>query len=377
VAKFNSAGDVLWARQAGGPGSQYATSVGLDNAGNCYVAGHTEGTNDFGGIVTIGGSIFVAKYSPAGSPLWVHTAGDYVEAHAVAADGSGNCYVVGSYTSIAHFEGVDLPGKGMYVAKYSADGSLQWVRGVTNSINISADSVAVTSSGDCYVTGWFQYSPTFGTNTITSSGGYDCFIAKYDAAGNFIWVRQVGGTAADYGRDIAVDWEGSCYVAGDFSGTATFGTNQLAAQNRDPFLVKFDSAGNCRWVQQAGGSSLDQSSSLSLDTAGNVVLCGTFRSAANFGTNVLTAVTGDDIFVTKLRSTTTSVPLTLSIAMYAGLTIYNTPGHDVRIEYLNDIQNTNNWLYLTNFILPTSPYLYIDVDSPNYPRGFYRAIESY
>jgi hypothetical protein len=215
-----------------------------------------------------------------------------------------------------------------------------------------------------------------GTNTLSSTNNsYDTFIAKYAAAGNFVWVRQVGGTSADYGRDIAVDWEGSCYVAGDFNGTATFGTNQLTAQNRDPYLVKFDSGGGCHWAQKAGGSSVDQSSSLSLDAAGDVLLCGTFRSTANFGADILTAVGMDDIFITKLRSTTTYYPLTLSIGMYAGLTICNTPGHDIRIEYVNDLQNTNNWLYLTNFILPASPYRYIDTDSLNRPKRYYRAVE--
>ena len=43
------------------------------------------------------------------------------------------------------------------------------------------------------------------------------------------------------------------------------------------------------------------------------------------------------------------------------------------IEFVNEINNTN-WLNLTNIALPFSPYLFIDTDTPNYPKRFYRAL---
>jgi hypothetical protein len=60
--------------------------------------------------------------------------------------------------------------------------------------------------------------------------------------------------------------------------------------------------------------------------------------------------------------------------MYSGLTIYGAVGSYYRIDYVNDLNNTN-WLPLTQLRLPYNPYLFIDTDSPtNHPKRFYRAV---
>lgn len=68
-------------------------------------------------------------------------------------------------------------------------------------------------------------------------------------------------------------------------------------------------------------------------------------------------------------------PATLSLANYAGLTIEGTVGGRYRIEYSPDL-NTNNWLFLTNVVLPQSPFLFVDVQSPGKEKRFYRALAS-
>ena len=63
----------------------------------------------------------------------------------------------------------------------------------------------------------------------------------------------------------------------------------------------------------------------------------------------------------------------LSLQMYAGLTIVGPVGGNYQIDYRNDLNNTN-WFNLTNIVLPSSPYLFIDAASPQSPRRFYRAV---
>ena len=63
----------------------------------------------------------------------------------------------------------------------------------------------------------------------------------------------------------------------------------------------------------------------------------------------------------------------LSLNMYAGLTIVGAVGGNYQIDYRNDLNNTN-WLNLTNVVLPSSPYLFIDTASPQDLRRFYRAV---
>jgi hypothetical protein len=64
----------------------------------------------------------------------------------------------------------------------------------------------------------------------------------------------------------------------------------------------------------------------------------------------------------------------LTIGTYPGLTITGTPGRPVRIEYRESIAPTNSWQTLTNTILPTSPWLFIDAQSASRQRRFYRAV---
>jgi hypothetical protein len=61
-----------------------------------------------------------------------------------------------------------------------------------------------------------------------------------------------------------------------------------------------------------------------------------------------------------------------SINLYAGVTIEGNPGAEYRIDYRTDFGASTNWLTLTNFILPRSPYTWIDYESPGQPKRFYR-----
>ncbi|MBI4658112.1 MAG: immunoglobulin domain-containing protein [Verrucomicrobia bacterium] len=72
-----------------------------------------------------------------------------------------------------------------------------------------------------------------------------------------------------------------------------------------------------------------------------------------------------------------SSPATLSLLglqMYAGLTIVGKAGANYRIDFLNDVKSANNWVTLSNIALPSSTHLFFDLDSPNWPRRFYRAV---
>jgi Beta-propeller repeat len=85
--------------------------------------------------------------------------------------------------------------------------------------------IAVDAAGNSYVTGYFSGTATFGGNQILPSAGssVDIFVAKYDTSGALQWVKSAGGSGSDYGRGIAVDATGNSYVTGFFSNYATFG----------------------------------------------------------------------------------------------------------------------------------------------------------
>src|SRR5437764_11653492 len=73
--------------------------------------------------------------------------------------------------------------------------------------------IAVDASGNSYVTGSFHDLAVFGDVTLTSTGGYDIFVAKYDSTGKVLWANQAGGSNFDdHGLAIALDGAGNCYV---------------------------------------------------------------------------------------------------------------------------------------------------------------------
>ena len=89
------------------------------------------------------------------------------------------------------------------------------------------------------------------SNTLISAGSADIFVAKYDANGAVQWLKRAGGTTVDVGNGIAVDANG-VYVTGYFSGTANFNTPSAPGSNEltsvggvHYFLARFS---NCQGV---------------------------------------------------------------------------------------------------------------------------------
>jgi hypothetical protein len=63
----------------------------------------------------------------------------------------------------------------------------------------------------------------------------------------------------------------------------------------------------------------------------------------------------------------------MDIHMYAGLSISGSIGATYEVQYSTKV-NTNNWQPLADIVLPTSPYLFFDTNSPSAPQRFYRAV---
>ena len=119
LAKYDSDGMLLWAKQAGSQGvSDSGRGVAVDAAGNAMVVGAFGGMSIFGlgdpneTVLTAAGlaDIFVAMYEPEGALRWVKQAGsdwdDGYEremAYSVATDTVGNGIVTGTFRDTAIF----------------------------------------------------------------------------------------------------------------------------------------------------------------------------------------------------------------------------------------------------------------------------------
>jgi hypothetical protein len=99
--------------------------------------------------------------------------------------------------------------------------------------------ITIDASGNSYVTGGVSNNATFGSTTLsTDSLSQVIFIAKYDAAGNAVWVKKSEGSSETFGNEIAVDGRGNCYVTGSFVANPTFGSTILSTVGREMFIAK-------------------------------------------------------------------------------------------------------------------------------------------
>ena len=177
---------------------------------------------------------------------------------------------------------------------------------------------ATDVQGNTYFTGIFGGTISFGSFSLTGTSGYDVFVAKRDAAGNYLWAVRGGGLGAKQVLGLAVDAAGDVVVTGSFDDrTVSFGgillTNAAqptASPSNDVFVAKLSgSTQTWLWAVSAGGGTRlngdDQGRAAAVDVFGNVYVAGTFDSSvAFFGPNIQVAnpvqFSRGNVFLAKL-----------------------------------------------------------------------------
>ena len=303
IIKYDAAGDLKWVVDLNGAGNgdDYARDVVLDSVGNAYVAG----------TCCVSASVYKAyelKISAAGhvvGQVGYSGAGSDAEGRALAIDGSGNTYVVGTthdtgttssvilfktshafapvwmheLTTVGHLNdtanGIAFGHGGVYVCgiyassavhhldvlvlKYSAGGGFQWARtwdGTGHWVDM-ANALAVDKAGDVYVAG--------GTWPISGSG-HKSLLIKWDAAGHRKWVKLDGFAKTfkwtDF-EDVVVDGAGHAWCAGWAARTSS---------DDDWLLAKYAAAGTRKWIATFGGASHGDDTCLSVALGGSSAL---------------------------------------------------------------------------------------------------------
>jgi hypothetical protein len=235
----------LWVRQLGTISTDSAGAAAPDGAGGVYVSGWTSGS--LGGPNAGFSDAWLARYDSAGNQFWIRQLGTSGsdDARAAAPDGAGGVYVSGA---TADSLGGAYAGNGdAWLARYDSAGNQLWVRQLGTSAYDWAEAAAPDGSGGVYVGG-----DTTGSFGGPSAGGDDAWLARYDSAGNQLWIRQLGTSAIEWVEAAAPDGSGGLYVAGRTLGSLG-GPN---AGLGDVWLARYDGAGNQLWIRQLGTSKL-------------------------------------------------------------------------------------------------------------------------
>lgn len=284
-------------------------SIKTDASGNIYVAGTFTGTVNFGGISKSSAGqkdIFLAKYTKAGTLVWIQTAGGAEDdiATGLDIDADGNIYVTGSFSATASFDNNSLISAGegdMYVAKYNNSGTLQWIRAGGGIKYDGGYDVAVDNQGNVYVTGVFTGNSYFSGIPQSGIGVIDAFICKYDSTGALLWIQTAGGTNTDvFPNGVDTDANGNVFIAGNLLGTASFsGISLSTAGSYDIFIAKYNSSGTIQWAINDGGTKTDMAYDIAVDSDGNVYVTGRFANTATFGNVTRQAATSINFYLLK------------------------------------------------------------------------------
>lgn len=142
TVKYNSTGTQQWVKRYDGPISSddYARSLSVDNFGNIYVTGSSNGIN-------VNRDFFTIKYAPNGDTIWTRrfdsNNGSYDEAYVITIDTANrSVYILGN----GYY--------GITTLKYSYSGELQWTGTYPGSIwNLNKNIIKTNRDQFLYVTG--------------------------------------------------------------------------------------------------------------------------------------------------------------------------------------------------------------------------------
>jgi hypothetical protein len=309
AAKLDANGAHVWSKVFGG--TAYGESVAVDGAGNVLLSGWFSAAVDFGGgpLVSAGDfDFFLAKLDSSGHHVWSKRFGDGGSQSLikVAVDSAGDVFASGGFAGAVDFGDGLLTSTGssdMFVAKFTASGNHLWsTRWGGVGAFMGAGELAVDGSGSVLVTGFLAGTVDTGNGTLMGMGmlSQGVFAAKLDAGGKHLWSKSFGPTAAENHYGVAVDGSGNVHLTGDVIGVADFGNGPInGAGGEDALVVKLDPAGGYVWARTFGDVQDQAGNGIALDAAGNVLVVGTFRSSANFGSGSLTSAGERDIFVAK------------------------------------------------------------------------------
>lgn len=209
----------------------------------------------------------------------------------------GTIYVTGSVNGPRAIVGDNLVEGSSFLARYDAGGDCLWARNL-------GGVLALNGNDGAYVVGKFTGSMLFGADNL-SAAGQDAYVAKYDANGNKLWAKKMGGALDDGAYSVAVDGLGRVHVTGYFRGTGTFGgTTLVATHDSTGFHATLDANGDFQWAVLAGGfESWDPNffmfNDLTCDDAGNTYMTGVFSGTASFGASMLSTADFDALYLAR------------------------------------------------------------------------------
>ena len=350
LTKFNPSGQVLWTDTPVSIFSQ-AVNIAKDPSGYIYTIGYYRGSAISFGSYSLNnlnkGSVFMARYTSDGSPLWAETivtdSATSISISAIATDHSGHIYYGGTYLGS---DSISIGGTTIhvrqpnvlasYVTLYDTAGHMMWAVALQSpgGSGLTIQDIKTDQTGNAYVAGtYYGDSIVIGNMSIPASAGAGTlFVAKLDASGQPVWIKATssGGTDGATVPEIAVSNQGQVFVSSGVSGTVvwdghTLSTNQGNSQDLS-ILLTLDVNGNflCGQMLPFGG---DDGAYLIADRNGDACFVGDYMDSTwILGRDTLLAKPsgGENIFVARFNCPVSPAGIN-SLSQNSSLTVYPNP----------------------------------------------------
>ncbi|MBL0036464.1 MAG: gliding motility-associated C-terminal domain-containing protein [Flavobacteriales bacterium] len=310
-AKYSGSGELVWAKLLQGLAPQWNRIAGieLDPTGNIVVVGSCTGSMDMdpgpGSFpLDLDANVnftFIAKYDPEGDLLWAKHFGASFAVIPTGMDVTdmGEVLLTGSfYLSVDADPGpnVDLltsPAHAQYFSKFDPNGNLLWAKAIV-AIGQYGGPLSITSVGGGAVllsgtfSGTVDFDPSANLVQMTAPAiTTDEFVAKYDAAGTFIWAKRLHVLENPYGLhtlEMEEDVDGSFVVLGSYLGSYADvdpgpGVVLLppTGDQNSAYLARFSFDGDLIWAKGLVGFTAP--SQLALGACGRIYVAGSSYSA--------------------------------------------------------------------------------------------------
>jgi hypothetical protein len=270
VVKTDADGNKVWQKTYGGSSVEQPTAIINTGDGGVLITGYTNSINSGDvGFNQGGDDAWVLKLDANGNLLWQKTYGttSYDYAQGIISSGDGG-YIVAGHTYISTYSDV-------WIFKLDANGNLLWQKTFGGS---SYDYVpAITSTDDG---GFIVAANTLSSNTGNvgaNNGGLDIWVVKFDANGNLLWQKTLGGSKDEWANHIVRSTDGGFVVMGytESSNTGDVGANHGKS---DLWVVKLNATGTIVWQKTIGGAGSDAAIFGTASADGGFMLSGTTDS---------------------------------------------------------------------------------------------------
>lgn len=303
ITKHDSSGNFLWAKKIeGSANAGVAYCIASDSLNNIYISGLFVGTIDFDPGPSIfnlfgsNGDSFLLKLDSNGNFQWVKQIIGNSNIFNLEIDNNQNIYTSGDLRGVTDFD----PGLGTYtlssttpgtpqgyLSKLDGNGNFIWAKSMTGNGNSPVVCVKSTSNNNLFIGGAFNLNLNADSFNLTAIYN-DVYIIKADASnGEFLWVKQIGGSGNDLLYSIETDSVENVYITGEYSNSVDFdpnaGSNILTSKGAsDVFLEKINNNGDLLWVKSFGSADYENARTVLVDNSLNVYSTGVFNNTIDF-----------------------------------------------------------------------------------------------